>query len=102
LTRKVRIQDFIDNTLNGLVAIKVLDQGVNIPAIQTAIILASTRSKRQYIQRLGRVLRKSPNKELSHIYDFIVLPSKQSSSELSDSLINLIDEERKRFEEFSK
>ena len=102
LTRKIRIQDFIDNTLNGLVAIKVLDQGVNIPAIQTAIILASTRSRRQYIQRLGRVLRKSENKDLSHIYDFIVLPSKQNLSELSDSLIRLIDEERKRFDEFSK
>ncbi|MDA0900339.1 MAG: DEAD/DEAH box helicase family protein [Proteobacteria bacterium] len=100
-TRKVRIQDFVDQTLNGLVAIKVLDQGVNIPAIQTAVIVASSRSKRQYIQRLGRVLRKSKNKKLAYIYDFIVLPH-STQPDIQDALINLIGEERKRFDEFSK
>ena len=65
--RKVRINDFKENDINALVAIKVLDQGINIPAISTAIILASTRSKRQYIQRLGRVLEKSKIK-VFHIY----------------------------------
>ena len=81
-------------------AIKVLDQGVNIPAIETAIILASSRAKRQYIQRLGRVLRKSENKDLSHIYDFIVLP--HSKSNLSKSLVGLVEKEKIRFDEFSK
>jgi superfamily II DNA or RNA helicase len=98
--RKSRIRDFKDQTLDALVAIKVLDQGVNIPAIATAIIVASSRSKRQYIQRLGRVLRKSKNKDLSHIYDFIVLP--YSKSDLSKSLINLVEKEKERFDEFSK
>jgi len=77
----------------------VLDQGVNIPAIEKAIIIASARSKRQYIQRLGRVLRKSKNKDLAHIYDFIVLP--WSKSNLSEALQRLIEEEKKRFDEFS-
>ena len=98
-TRKSRIEDFKDNTINALIAIKVLDQGVNIPAIEKAIIIASARSKRQYIQRLGRVLRKSKNKDLAHIYDFIVLP--WSKSNLSEALQRLIEEEKKRFDEFS-
>ena len=70
--RKVRIRDFVEKDLNALIAIKVLDQGVNIPAIQTAIILASTRSKRQYIQRLGRVLRKAKNKNMSYLMFFSI------------------------------
>lgn len=98
--RRSRIRDFKDQTLDALVAIKVLDQGVNIPAIETAVIVASSRSKRQYIQRLGRVLRKSENKDLSHIYDFIVLP--HSKSDLSKSLEGLIEKEKVRFDEFSK
>ena len=98
--RKSRIRDFKDQTLDALVAIKVLDQGVNIPAIESAIIVASSRAKRQYIQRLGRVLRKSENKDLSYIYDFIVLP--HSKSDLSKSLENLIEKEKIRFDEFSE
>ena len=100
--RANRIEDFKDRDINALIAIKVLDQGVNIPAITTAIILASTRSKRQYIQRLGRVLRKSKGKKMSHIYDFIVLPSDSQNRELSVSLEKLIIAESVRFEEFAK
>ena len=102
IERASRIEDFKDKDINALIAIKVLDQGVNIPAIATAIILASTRSKRQYIQRLGRVLRKSKGKKMSYIYDFIVLPRDHKNRELSESLINLISEESVRFEEFAK
>ena len=100
--RVSRIEDFKDKDINALIAIKVLDQGVNIPAIQTAIILASTRSKRQYIQRLGRVLRKSKGKKMSYIYDFIVLPTNSQNRELSTSLKTLMSEERNRYEEFAK
>ena len=99
--RRSRINDFKDETLNALVAIKVLDQGINIPAIKTAIIVASSRSKRQYIQRLGRILRTSENKKLSTVYDFIVLPNKNLSFK-KDSLSSLIEKEKERFDEFSK
>ena len=60
--------------LQVLVAIKCLDEGVNIPAIKTAFILASTTNPKEYIQRRGRVLRKYPGKEFALIYDFITLP----------------------------
>ena len=56
--------------------IKCLDEGVNIPGIQTAFILASTTNPKEYIQRRGRVLRKSPQtgKEFAEIFDFVTLP----------------------------
>ena len=70
-------QHFKDgDDLQGIVAIKCLDEGVNIPGIQTAFILASTTNPKEYIQRRGRVLRKSPQtgKEFAEIYDFVTLP----------------------------
>ncbi len=60
--------------LQALVAIKCLDEGVNIPAIKTAFILASTTNPKEYIQRRGRVLRLSSGKEIANIYDFVTLP----------------------------
>lgn len=65
---------FKGDYLQVLVAIKCLDEGVNIPAIKTAFILASTTNPKEYIQRRGRVLRKYPGKEFAIIYDFITLP----------------------------
>ena len=60
--------------LQALIAIKCLDEGVNIPSIKTAFILASTTNPKEYIQRRGRVLRKFKDKEFAVIYDFITLP----------------------------
>lgn len=60
--------------LQALIAIKCLDEGVNIPKIKVAFILASTTNPKEYIQRRGRVLRLSKGKEFAEIYDFITLP----------------------------
>lgn len=57
----------------AIVAIKCLDEGVNIPSIKTAFILASTTNPKEYIQRRGRVLRLAPGKPYAVIYDFITL-----------------------------
>ena len=60
--------------LQAIVAIKCLDEGVNIPGIRTAFILASTTNPKEYIQRRGRVLRKASGKLFAEIYDFVTLP----------------------------
>ncbi len=60
--------------LQAIVAIKCLDEGVNIPGIRTAFILASTTNPKEYIQRRGRVLRKAPGKPYAVIFDFVTLP----------------------------
>jgi hypothetical protein len=61
--------------LGGIcVSIKCLDEGVDIPAVSHALILASSKNPREYIQRRGRVLRKADGKVLSHIHDVVVTP----------------------------
>ena len=73
-TRHEIINSFKQQNIQVLVAIKCLDEGMNIPAIKTAFILASSTNPKEYIQRRGRVLRKSTGKEYAEIYDFITLP----------------------------
>jgi len=58
-----------------VVAIKCLDEGVDIPNVTHALILASSKNPREYIQRRGRVLRKAPGKALAYIHDALVIPA---------------------------
>lgn len=60
--------------LQALVAIRCLDEGVNIPSIRTAFIMASSTNPKEYVQRRGRVLRKFQGKRHAVIFDFITLP----------------------------
>ena len=67
-----------------LVAIRCLDEGVDIPQATHALILASSQNPREFIQRRGRVLRIDPNnplKRLAIIHDAIVLPTAISEEE---------------------
>lgn len=68
-------EQFTTKFINGIVAIKCLDEGINIPCIQRAFILASSTNPKEYIQRRGRVLRLFDPREkpYAEIYDFITL-----------------------------
>ncbi|REJ07372.1 type III restriction endonuclease subunit R [Microbacterium bovistercoris] len=57
-----------------IVSIKCLDEGVDIPNADHALILASSRNPREFIQRRGRVLRKADGKNVATIYDAILQP----------------------------
>jgi len=70
-----------------LVSIKCLDEGVDIPAVSHAFILASSQNPRQFIQRRGRVLRKSTGKHLAVIHDAIVVPVDPESESDQISLL---------------
>ena len=105
--RKIIKEQFTQGNLQVLVAIKCLDEGVNIPAIKTAFILASTTNPKEYIQRRGRVLRKSPGKEYACIYDFITLPRRIDTAhyltdEQAKMELSLVKSEIKRVEEFGR
>ena len=65
---------FAEGLYQVITAIKCLDAGVNIPGITYAFIMSSSRNPTQFIQRRGRLLRKSPGKEKAYIYDCITLP----------------------------
>ena len=73
----------------AIVAIKCLDEGVNIPSIKTAFILASSTNPKEYIQRRGRVLRKWPGKSFATIYDFITLPTHLCDVDASSDTVRL-------------
>ena len=55
-----------------LISIRCLDEGVDIPLVDHALILASSTNSREYIQRRGRVLRTAPGKYSANIYDILV------------------------------
>lgn len=90
----------------AIVAIKCLDEGVNIPSIKTAFILASSTNPKEYVQRRGRVLRKAPNKPFATIYDFITLPTPLEyvnyESENARFDLSLIKKEIIRMKEFGE
>ena len=93
--------------LQAIVAIKCLDEGVNIPGIKTAFILASTTNPKEYIQRRGRVLRKADNKPFAEIYDFVTLPRELDSVssltvEQAQRDLSLVKNELERIKEFGR
>lgn len=104
--RKKLLDRFESGELQTLVAIKCLDEGVDVPATQRAFILASSTNPREFIQRRGRVLRKHPNKKYSYIHDFIVIPRKLDEVKFIEPSVfnierNMIKRELKRFSEFA-
>ena len=68
--------------LQAVVAIRCLDEGVNIPSIKTAFIMASSTNPKEYVQRRGRVLRLFKGKTHAVIYDFITLPFALEATDL--------------------
>ncbi len=97
--RKTILKKFADGSLDALVAIKCLDEGVDVPATKNAIIMASTGNPREYIQRRGRILRRFPGKEYAILYDFFIEPGSVTSGRESNQ--NIFDIEYKRFKEFA-
>jgi superfamily II DNA or RNA helicase len=85
--------------LQGIIAIRCLDEGVDIPSVETAVILASSTNPRQFIQRRGRVLRVAPGKKSASIYDMIVIPP--SDGDILDADRTLVRKELARFIEFA-
>ena len=79
---RVRILDkFRVGALDALIAIRCLDEGIDVPACRNAYILSSSRNPKQFIQRRGRILRRSPGKSEAVVHDFVpLLPTSGASS----------------------
>jgi superfamily II DNA or RNA helicase len=64
--------------IDAMIAIRCLDEGIDVPACRLAVFLASSRNPRQFVQRRGRILRRAPGKDKARIVDFVVcLPDQQ-------------------------
>ncbi len=101
--REGYIKGFTKGDYDVIIAIKCLDEGINIPDIKRAFILYSTTNPREYIQRRGRILRKSDNKNHADIFDYIVIPKKKpylsgEKNKIKQSLIH----EKNKIEEYSR
>ena len=111
-TRMDLVDSFNKGQIDALVAIRCLDEGINIPSIKSALILSSNDDYREFVQRRGRILRQYKDKKYAKIYDVVVLPSSTSTqwasielrrfheyarlalnwNELSDTLCNLLSQ----------
>jgi superfamily II DNA or RNA helicase len=80
-----------------LLSINCLDEGIDIPAITHALLLASSINPRQYIQRRGRVLRTCNGKIQAEIVDALVQPSGDD-----DQPTVVFDQDIRRADTFAK
>ncbi|GBE65142.1 DNA-repair protein [Mycobacterium sp. MFM001] len=73
--RKVLLRRFgTGDDLRVLVAMRCLDEGVDIPDARTGYLLASSSNPRQFIQRRGRLLRRAEGKNCAEIIDYLAVP----------------------------
>jgi len=99
--REKLLEQFECGDIQVLVAIKCLDEGVDVPSTKIAFILASSTNPREFVQRRGRILRKSKGKDRALIYDFIVAPSSERMTEGLSSDVAILKREMPRFVEFA-
>lgn len=95
--RKKVLSAFSKGDIQVLVAIKCLDEGVDVPSTRVAYFLASTSNPREFVQRRGRVLRKAEGKSVAEIHDFIVFAEGMDN----DTFTLIAKKELPRFAEFS-
>ena len=94
-------QQLTTGELQGLVAIRCLDEGIDIPMIENAVILASGSNPKQFIQRRGRILRPYRGKKEANLFDMIVVPP-LLTRDIWQVELHLIKKELRRFIEFAK
>ena len=101
--RKNLLSSFSDGTYKALLAMRCLDEGVNIPPTRLAIFLASSGNPKQFIQRRGRILRPFPGKTKAVIYDILVVPTitGKIEPELLEKEKKILIRELKRLYEFA-
>lgn len=103
--RQLLLSQFASGKLQALVAMKCLDEGIDVPSTRTAYILASSSNPREFVQRRGRILRLAPGKEHSIVHDLIAVPpsawSVSQDSPTFQSERSIIRRELQRFKEFA-
>jgi superfamily II DNA or RNA helicase len=75
--RRANLKMFRKGMVQVLVCIRALDEGIDIPEAEVAIIAAATNSKRQRVQRIGRVVRKHEDKEIASVYSIYATDSER-------------------------
>lgn len=92
--RDIILEDFTNGDYDGLVSMHCLDEGVDIPSASKAILMCNSTNPREFIQRVGRVIRRSKNKSFADVYDMIIKPSK--NSEFKETENDIFEKEKRR------
>jgi superfamily II DNA or RNA helicase len=100
--REHLIHNFDKGNYDVLVAIKCLDEGVDVPSTRNAILMCSSGNPKEYIQRRGRVLRRFPGKEKAIIYDFSAVPNILDARLNPEIEQKIFKSQLKRLSEFAK
>ena len=103
---RLHILDLMDKGhFDCVTAVKCLDEGIDVPSVKTGIFMASSGNPKQFIQRRGRILRKSERtgKTSASIYDILVTPPIPTGDSYSFNLSQrkLIAKELLRHKEFA-
>jgi len=69
--RKEILRKFREGRYTAIVSSQVLDEGLDVPDASVGIIISGTGSAREFIQRLGRILRPAPGKEKAVLYELV-------------------------------
>ncbi len=99
--REKLLAQFEKGDIQVLVAIKCLDEGVDVPSTRIAFILASSTNPREFVQRRGRILRKANGKDRAVIYDFLVAPPPERLDLKLGADVGILKREMPRFAEFA-
>ena len=99
--REEIIEAFNRDENEVIVAMKILDEGIDVPGIERAIILASSGNPIEYIQRRGRILRTSPGKTRAIIHDVLIFPWQTVPDNTPAGEIALLRKELRRIREFT-
>ena len=75
--RERLLRQFANGDIQALIAVKCLDEGVDVPATKTAFVMASSTNPREFVQRRGRILRLSPGKREAVMCRYMALPLRQ-------------------------
>lgn len=96
------LKQFAAEEISILVAMKCLDEGVDVPPTRRAYFLASSGNRREFVQRRGRILRLFPEKDHAVIYDAVsVPPHSLGAITLTPAEISLLSAQFGRIQEFS-
>lgn len=102
--REYLLREFKAGCYQALVAISCLDEGIDIPIAERAILLSSSTNPREYIQRIGRVIRYHESKDAATIIDYVVEPdwSRLDSPEMIEFERRAFEKELRRVREMAE
>ena len=102
--RKGLLESFANGRYKVLVAMRCLDEGLDVPSTRVAIVMASSTNPREFIQRRGRILRLNEGKDRAVVYDIIVAPTLEGKIDPDYYALEsqIMRKELDRYSEFAK